>query len=66
MKTLGLLGGLTWESTLEYYRILNGRTGEWAGGLHSAKIPMVSCDFAEVDPLMAAGQWEELGALIAA
>ena len=66
LKTIGLLGGLTWESTLEYYRILNERTGEWAGGLHSAKILMVSFDFDEVDRLMAAGQWEELGALIAA
>lgn len=66
LKTIGLLGGLTWESTIEYYRILNERTAEWAGGLHSARILMVSFDFDEIDRLMAAGRWEELGALIAA
>ena len=64
MKTIGLLGGLTWESTIEYYRILNERTAEWAGGLHSAKILMVSFDFDEIDALMAAGRWEELGARV--
>ena len=66
LKTIGLLGGLTWESTIEYYRILNERTSEWAGGLHSARILMVSFDFDEIDGLMAARRWEELGTLIAA
>jgi aspartate racemase len=65
LKTIGLLGGLTWESTLEYYRILNERTAEWAGGLHSAKIVMSSFDFEEIDRLMGSGRWEELGALVA-
>lgn len=61
MKTIGLLGGLTWESTIEYYRILNERTAEWAGGLHSSKLVMVSFDFEEIDRRMASGQWDELG-----
>lgn len=65
MKTIGLLGGLTWESTLEYYRILNERTAEWAGGLHSARIVMSSFDFDEIDKLMATGKWEDLGRLVA-
>ncbi|NLI96562.1 MAG: hypothetical protein GX436_07635 [Synergistaceae bacterium] len=59
-----MLGGLTWESTIEYYRILNEPTAEWAGGLHSEKMIMVSFDFDEVDRLMAAGKWEELGARV--
>ncbi len=58
MKTIGLLGGMSWESSIEYYRISNELVREKLGGLHSAKSLMVSLDFAEVEELQAAGDWE--------
>jgi aspartate/glutamate racemase len=48
MKTIGLIGGMSWESSVEYYRILNQTIGEKLGGLHSVKSFMVSVDFAEM------------------
>ncbi|WP_055589639.1 aspartate/glutamate racemase family protein [Peterkaempfera griseoplana] len=65
MRTIGLLGGMSWESTAEYYRLLNEFTRERLGGLHSAKCVLYSVDFAEVERLQAAGAWEEAGALLA-
>lgn len=59
MKTIGLIGGLSWESTVEYYRLLNEGVREKLGGLHSAKILMYSVDFAEIRPLQAEGRWDE-------
>jgi aspartate racemase len=60
MKTIGLIGGMSWESSLEYYRIINQTTKERLGGLHSAKIIMYSVDFEEIDILQHQGRWEEL------
>jgi aspartate racemase len=65
MKTLGLLGGLSWESTVPYYRFINEAVRSRLGGLHSAKILLASVDFAEVEALMRADQWDEAGALLA-
>ncbi len=66
MKTIGLLGGITWESTLEYYRRLNLLAQERFGGLHSARCLLYSFDFQELADLQSAGRWEELGELLAA
>ncbi|WP_377272830.1 aspartate/glutamate racemase family protein [Peterkaempfera sp. SMS 1(5)a] len=65
MRTIGLIGGMSWESTAEYYRLLNRFTGERLGGLHSAKCVLYSVDFAEIERLQVAGAWEEAGALLA-
>ncbi|GAA0439531.1 aspartate/glutamate racemase family protein [Streptomyces luteireticuli] len=65
MKTIGLLGGMSWESTAEYYRLLNTLTRERLGGLHSAKCVLYSVDFAEIERLQAAGRWEEAGEVLA-
>jgi aspartate racemase len=59
MKTIGLIGGMSWESSLEYYRILNETVRERLGGLHSAKCVMFSVDFAEIEVLQREGRWEE-------
>jgi aspartate racemase len=66
MKTVGLLGGMTWESTLEYYRRLNEQVRERRGGLHSAPCLIYSFDFQELARLQQAGRWEELGDLLGA
>ena len=58
MKTIGLIGGLSWESSAEYYRIINQAARRRLGGLHSADCLMVSFDFAEIEALQAAGDWE--------
>ncbi len=65
MKTIGLIGGMSWESTVEYYRIINQEVGRRLGGLHSAKILMYSVDFGELEPLMREGKWEEIGGHVA-
>jgi len=59
MKTIGLIGGMSWESSLEYYRILNRTVAARLGGLHSARCVLVSVDFAEIESLQHAGRWEE-------
>jgi len=64
MKTIGLVGGMSWESTQEYYRIINQRVKEKAGGFHSAKIVLYSVDFEEVESRQHQGRWEELTALM--
>lgn len=64
MKTIGLLGGMSWESTVEYYRILNQETGKRLGGLSSAKILLHSVNFAEAEPLIHAGDWDGLGRML--
>lgn len=58
MKTIGLIGGMSWESTALYYRILNEETRRLRGGLHSAPIAMVSVDFHLIERLQMAGDWE--------
>ena len=59
MKTLGLLGGMSWESTVTYYQIINETVKEELGGLHSAKILLCSVDFAEIEEYQAKGEWEK-------
>jgi aspartate racemase len=58
MKTIGLLGGMSWESTELYYRLINEGTKKALGGLHSAPIAMVSVDFQEIEKLQHAGNWD--------
>lgn len=64
MKTIGLLGGMSWESTLPYYRILNEEVGRRLGGLHSARLVLVSVDFQAVEVLQHRGEWGELGRML--
>jgi aspartate racemase len=59
MKTIGLIGGMSWESSAEYYRIINETTKAKLGGLHSAKSILYSVDFAEIETLQHQGRWEE-------
>ncbi|MBE9059627.1 aspartate/glutamate racemase family protein [cf. Phormidesmis sp. LEGE 11477] len=65
MKTIGLLGGMSWESTTQYYRLLNEIVRAELGGLHSAKILMYSVDFEELVALKHQGDWSEIGNLLA-
>ncbi|RLG41252.1 MAG: aspartate racemase [Thermoproteota archaeon] len=60
MKVIGLIGGMSWESTLEYYKIINELVKERLGGLHSAKILLYSVDFEEISELQHKGKWERL------
>ena len=65
MKTVGLLGGMSWESTVTYYQNINEMVKEKLGGLHSAKILMYSVDFAEIEKLQASGNWEQSAQILA-
>lgn len=65
MKTLGLIGGMSWESTLSYYRIVNQHVRQRLGGLHSAKLVLHSVDFAGIEALQQAGDWDAAGAQLA-
>ncbi|WP_394790753.1 aspartate/glutamate racemase family protein [Rhodoferax sp.] len=65
MKTIGLIGGMSWESTIPYYRTVNEVVKEQLGGLHSAKIVLVSVDFHDIERLQHAGDWDAAGALLA-
>ena len=65
MKSIGLLGGMSWESTALYYRLINEETQRRLGGLHSAPIVMVSVDFQEIETLQNAGNWTAAGELLA-
>jgi aspartate racemase len=64
MKTIGLIGGMSWESSIEYYRIINETTKAKLGGLHSAKSMMVSVDFAEVEILQHQRRWAEAAKML--
>jgi len=59
MKTIGMIGGMSWESSIEYYRIINEAVKEQLGDLHSAKSLMYSVDFAEIEVLQREGHWQE-------
>jgi aspartate racemase len=59
MKVIGLIGGMSWESSIEYYRLINESVKERLGGLHSAKCVLYSVDFAEMAKLQQRGQWTE-------
>ena len=65
MKTIGLLGGMSWESTALYYRIINRTVAGRLGGLHSARIVLTSVDFDEIEKLQHAGRWDEAGGRLA-
>lgn len=64
MKTIGMIGGLSWESTANYYRDINKGVKARLGGLHSAKIVLNSVDFAEIEVLQHQGRWEEAGDIL--
>ncbi|MBK5445353.1 aspartate/glutamate racemase family protein [Peribacillus sp. TH24] len=64
MKTIGLIGGMSWESSLEYYRIINEVVKTKLGGLHSAKCILYSVDFEEIERYQAEGDWENSGKLL--
>ncbi|WP_445171317.1 aspartate/glutamate racemase family protein [Microcoleus sp.] len=66
MKTIGLIGGMSWESSIEYYRIINQVTKSKLGGLHSAKSVMYSVDFAEIEALQHQSRWQEAAGLMVA
>lgn len=65
MRTIGLLGGMSWESTALYYRYLNEGVRDRLGALHSARIAMISVDFHEIEVLQAAGDWDGAGRALA-
>lgn len=65
MKTIGLLGGMSWESTADYYRAINQGVRAELGGLHSARIAMYSVDFEPIEKLQSAGDWAEAGRALA-
>ena len=65
MKTIGLIGGMSWESTVPYYRTINETIKERLGGLHSAKLVLYSVDFHEIERLQHAGDWDKAGAILA-
>ncbi len=64
MKTIGLIGGMSWESSVEYYRIINEEVKNKLGGLHSAKCLLYSVDFDEVERYQAEGDWESAGEML--
>ena len=66
MRTIGLIGGLSWVSTAEYYRLANQEVASRLGSLHSAKILLESVDFAEIEELKLADRWDEIGIRLAA
>lgn len=64
MKTIGLLGGMSWESTVTYYQIVNKAVKQELGGFHSAKVLLYSVDFAEIEKCQADGDWEKSGDIL--
>ena len=64
MKTVGLIGGMSWESTVTYYQLLNEGVKDALGGLHSAKILLYSVDFFEIESLMSHGDWDKAADLL--
>lgn len=64
-QVIGMLGGMSWESSAQYYRLANELVRERLGGLHSARIVMASLDFADIEELQMAGRWDEAGELLA-
>ena len=65
MKTIGLLGGMSWESTVTYYEVLNREIGKRLGGLHSARVLLLSVDFQQIETLQHEGKWDKLGEILA-
>lgn len=65
MKTIGLLGGMSWESTIPYYRQINEQVKQQLGGLHSARLVLYSVDFQQIEQLQRSGDWVQAGAVLA-
>ena len=65
MKTIGLIGGMSWESTVPYYRLINQAVAARLGGLHSARLVLYSVDFHDIERLQCAGDWQAAGAMLA-
>ena len=65
MKTIGLLGGMSWESTIPYYRLINEGVKQRLGGLHSAQILLHSVDFHEIEVCQSSGDWQRAGEILA-
>ena len=65
MKTLGLIGGMSWESTMPYYRLINEGIKQQLGGLHSAKLVLYSVDFHEIEACQTSGDWQKAGQMLA-
>lgn len=65
MKTIGLLGGMSWESTIPYYRLINEGIKHRLGGLHSASLLLHSVDFHEIEACQASGEWDKAGEMLA-
>ena len=66
MKTIGLIGGMSWQSTIPYYRLINEAVRERLGGLHSARVVLFSVDFHDIERLQDAGDWQAMGGSLAA
>lgn len=66
MQMIGVLGGMSWESSLDWYRLANEKVRQELGGFHSAPVLLDSLDFAEIEALQASGDWEAAGAVLAA
>ncbi|WP_306522734.1 aspartate/glutamate racemase family protein [Rheinheimera sp.] len=64
MKTIGMLGGMSWESTLSYYQAINSMVRQQLGGLHSARILLYSVDFADIEQLQQQGNWQQAAELL--
>jgi aspartate racemase len=64
VKTIGLLGGMSWESSAEYYRLVNEQVKARLGGLHAARCVLYSVDFAEIERLQQQGDWESAGEML--
>jgi len=64
MKTIGLIGGMSWESTVSYYQIINNTVKERFGGFHSAKILLYSVDFSEIEECQTKGEWEKAACIL--
>ena len=65
MKTIGLIGGMSWESTATYYRLINQQVKAKRGGLHSARVILYSVDFHDIERLQRSGDWDKAGTLLA-
>jgi len=64
-RVIGMLGGMSWESSAQYYRLANELVRERLGGLHFARLVLASVDFADVEALQVTGRWDEAGQLLA-
>lgn len=64
VKTIGMLGGMSWESTETYYRLINEGIRERLGGFHSAKVVLYSVDFYELEKMLASGDWTAIGSVL--